>query len=669
MEKTSDRRADVTVSIQSTVIRATLLFVSSMTTQTQPAITKGSVVALLEPWKVIPLDAVYDDNVIQLEEKRRKFFPRNRFPDPQANKQVLPTFSFKLRQQLSASFSSYEVELIRDEIIVSWSLVDKGLHKVCLQSLAADEEDVLNEEQINETIIFSSWEPVQTKVSFESWRKIMYFARKKTLRVSADDPLSEYCQTVLPGLSSTECSELLEHKELLGSKLQVAQKPSVLAVIDSLRDIAQLRRFAVLLLDPSTQPSDREALSSFPHSCLPNIAIELTKDYAGLSGVALYDVYDDGLKLSWIEDRDSVAERDMAMQRLFGRSCTCVRCRYELAEGNYNTLSALEAMQLGNFFLGKGRPEESESLFRYAKSKTQSSARLMDIAHALGAIQLSRGRFLQAQRLWAQSAREHPHEYRNHSGIALQADKMHSYQYFLEDSSDFWKETVHVSKIVWESPLPLTFISHQIASAQDCQQIIQWAEMNSRWTGNRHYAVPTYDIPLHTDLDILQWFHNTFVTTIRYLLALQFGTTERFYVHDAFCVKYEAGASHNHLNLHTDESTHSFILALNEQYEGGGTYFHDYNRVLRLRQGDMLSFKGDSLLHGGELVTKGTRYILAVFLYHDDDVEEGTAELDANVTRKRKHSLKGSVFSEAAGHAATKNEKSGEEFSFGFKLG
>lgn len=69
----------------------------------------------------------------------------------------------------------------------------------------------------------------------------------------------------------------------------------------------------------------------------------------------------------------------------------------------------------------------------------------------------------------------------------------------------------------------------------------------------------------------------------------------------------------------TDESTHSFVLALNNDFEGGGTYFYDSDTTIRADTGSVLSFRGDDIRHGGEPIQSGTRYILAVFLYYDDD--------------------------------------------------
>jgi hypothetical protein len=64
-------------------------------------------------------------------------------------------------------------------------------------------------------------------------------------------------------------------------------------------------------------------------------------------------------------------------------------------------------------------------------------------------------------------------------------------------------------------------------------------------------------------------------------------------------------------------------LVLNNDFQGGGTYFMNENKVLNPKQeGSFISFRGDKLQHGGEVVMSGVRYIMAVFLYYDDNGEE-----------------------------------------------
>jgi hypothetical protein len=134
-------------------------------------------------------------------------------------------------------------------------------------------------------------------------------------------------------------------------------------------------------------------------------------------------------------------------------------------------------------------------------------------------------------------------------------------------------------------------------------------------------------------------------------------------IHDAFIVKYassstvmdrkdedtEMGLSGNHrcqgsvigesasqvfLPLHTDQSSHSFIIPLNasSEYTGGGTYFPSLDCILRPGVGQALFFPGGSILHGGQPITAGTRYILAVFVYMSSSIGGMTSDASAAMT-------------------------------------
>ena len=45
-----------------------------------------------------------------------------------------------------------------------------------------------------------------------------------------------------------------------------------------------------------------------------------------------------------------------------------------------------------------------------------------------------------------------------------------------------------------------------------------------------------------------------------------------------------------------------------------------------MEAGSLVSFRGNQWLHGGTVVTAGVRYIIAAFLYLDDDHGEMTSE-------------------------------------------
>lgn len=65
-------------------------------------------------------------------------------------------------------------------------------------------------------------------------------------------------------------------------------------------------------------------------------------------------------------------------------------------------------------------------------------------------------------------------------------------------------------------------------------------------------------------------------------------------------------------------------IALNglDEYDGGGTFFPCLGRALRPAGGHVLSFRG-GILHGGDPLLKGVRYIIACFCYHDQGEGRG----------------------------------------------
>ncbi|CAM9974582.1 unnamed protein product, partial [Ectocarpus fasciculatus] len=98
----------------------------------------------------------------------------------------------------------------------------------------------------------------------------------------------------------------------------------------------------------------------------------------------------------------------------------------------------------------------------------------------------------------------------------------------------------------------------------------------------------------------------------------------RLRVHDAFVVRYDAAAQRS-LPLHTDQGELSLTISLNSagEYEGGGTWFEGLGRAVRPEEaGHVVVFPGGRTVHGGREVTRGVRYILAVFLYEHWEEEE-----------------------------------------------
>ena len=214
-----------------------------------------------------------------------------------------------------------------------------------------------------------------------------------------------------------------------------------------------------------------------------------------------------------------------------------------------------------------------------------------------------------------------------------------------------------------------------IISAQDCEFLVKTAEHHASkvgWATNRHYAVPTTDVPIHEIPVALEWFFfSGFYDRLRHTLFEQLpddfdGNPESLYINDAFLVRYSVKATENvkvddvcdsvewggkiiHLSstveerqsflpLHTDQSTHSVVISLNsgDNFLGGGTYFADLhsdsiktdsysikNGVVSPSCGHMVTFPGCWLRHAGEPISSGTRYIMTLFLFLGKNSEEG----------------------------------------------
>jgi hypothetical protein len=543
-----------------------------------------------------------------------------------------PSYSDSVQEFLekvekSHHYSSYEVY----EIKVALSLVDSGKH-VALETLKGQAE-------LHHPLTRPSWGFVQEKIDYNRWDALIYNVRQMMIIVHVDHPMMRYATEVVPKLNQQEL--LLLTRQLPG----YSKRNSALPVMKYLQDHLQQQIYAVL--DPDL------CIHNYQHSCAPNCVFELSAKIPGkleLSLVARYDVSEESeVSIRLIEEHNSVEMRENALQRRTGDSCGCLRCRYEACSWTRHPsdIKMREAKQLGHFYFSAGNLELAKKMYEMTLEYVPGDP---DLWHALGAVHLAERKFVQAQRIWKKAAEKYPTECGNHKEIQLQLGKIASYEYFSRS-----EVPVTATTLSWHAVVNQAFVTKDVISRETCQQLIRWAEIGE-WTTQRHYAVPTHDVAVHTVPKLLDWFKRLFASSIQPILASQFGLSTNFYVHDAFCVKYAGGSLSNHLPIHVDESTHSFVLALSDDYEGGGTYFYDEDTTVHLKLGYLLSFKGDSVYHGGEVLSQGIRYIIAAFLFHDNENEN--TKSDENRCSKRQASDLQSEFQK------TKEQKT--SFCFGF---
>jgi len=91
-------------------------------------------------------------------------------------------------------------------------------------------------------------------------------------------------------------------------------------------------------------------------------------------------------------------------------------------------------------------------------------------------------------------------------------------------------------------------------------------------------------------------------------------------ISEIFIAKYDATpGKQRKLNIHKDGSDFSFVVALNDSYDGGGTRFYNAKKErighFKPKTGDAVVFCGQTK-HAGVEVTKGVRYIMTGFLYY-----------------------------------------------------
>jgi hypothetical protein len=317
-----------------------------------------------------------------------------------------------------------------------------------------------------------------------------------------------------------------------------------------------------------------------------------------------------------------------------------------------------------------------------------------DVAHARAAAFLGRassspfhqqghcgGYFLMAQRLWNEAAATK--ECASHPDIAVQLEKQRAYG-TLNDNGE--AESKDFDNIDFASYLNgnvyITNDDTPMISQTECQNVINIAEQHAArlgWTTTRHYAVPTTDVPLHQLIELRPWFYKLWTSRLRPTLRRQFRistntnetatvpspTSHRdIFIHDVFVVRYDAQGGQRGLPPHYDESTHSFVIGLNTEYQGGGTFIHALGRPLKPKvEGGMLSFSGGEFLHSGDPVVEGIRYIIVGFCYVDLN---GTKMETKNDKETRQPKLN-SVFGESKNKSKEKGAAR-QCFSFGFDL-
>jgi predicted 2-oxoglutarate/Fe(II)-dependent dioxygenase YbiX len=154
-----------------------------------------------------------------------------------------------------------------------------------------------------------------------------------------------------------------------------------------------------------------------------------------------------------------------------------------------------------------------------------------------------------------------------------------------------------------------------------CREIIEEAEANGEWTNKRHDNYPTTDMLLGkfgADMAYENVLRKYVYPTVVENWRLE-GPKWNKLKGENFIIKYNPGEQAG-LALHHDFSEFTCLTTLNEEYEGGGTWFYNQKTLVKNKTGEMVFHPGTiTHLHGGRPVTGGVRYIIVSFCRCDGD--------------------------------------------------
>lgn len=163
------------------------------------------------------------------------------------------------------------------------------------------------------------------------------------------------------------------------------------------------------------------------------------------------------------------------------------------------------------------------------------------------------------------------------------------------------------------------YVIRNFLTNDECNAIIKEANQygyKNTWTTDRHNNYPTTDNKVMETWKCYGLLEQKIKTQLFPYYEGKYNLKPNILsIIELFIAKYDGNERNTQKRLepHVDGSEFSFIIALNEDYEGGGTRFIKENKTIHLNRGDIVVFCGQTK-HEGLEVTKGVRYILPGFI-------------------------------------------------------
>ena len=190
---------------------------------------------------------------------------------------------------------------------------------------------------------------------------------------------------------------------------------------------------------------------------------------------------------------------------------------------------------------------------------------------------------------------------------------------------------------VWGVPRRVAAVhARRLFSPGDCAMVVAEAEAHAEahegWSTARHVSVPTTDLAVARLPRVRAWLNEQLERAILPAFEHLYGVPrESLWLNDAFVVRYRHGEQDS-LPPHADQSRWSAVIGLNDraEYGGGGTHFEALNRTVVAEAGEIVAFHG-KMRHGGAAVTRGVRYVLALFVMQDPAVAANVRPREAYI--------------------------------------
>jgi len=159
------------------------------------------------------------------------------------------------------------------------------------------------------------------------------------------------------------------------------------------------------------------------------------------------------------------------------------------------------------------------------------------------------------------------------------------------------------------------FLTIPFMTSEMCKWLVNEAETKGKWESMYGDKFPGQEVRIRSfSMDFWNALENHFKEVINPQIEKYWFPLLMYELRDAFVIKYSPGTQ-DRLHCHHDASLVSGIIRLNDEYEGGETYFYRQKfSNINIPKGTMLLWPGQ-VTHGheGKPVTKGTKYSLVIW--------------------------------------------------------